>query len=47
MLRKFGMPGNFVNTLVRLHADTVTNAKIGEEETAAVVSSIGVRQGAM
>ena len=39
------MPGHSLSEPVRLHADAVINAKIGEEGTA-VGSSIGVRQGA-
>jgi hypothetical protein len=44
VLQKFGLPGHFVNIIIRLHKDAKLNVKIGELE-GNVNSRIGVRQG--
>jgi hypothetical protein len=44
ILRRFGLPDHFINSVIRLHSEAKLNIKIGEED-AVIDSLIGVRQG--
>jgi hypothetical protein len=44
VLRRYGLPNNFVNIIIRLHKNAKIKVKIGSVDSE-IESSIGVRQG--